>query len=268
MVGVEFTVVLGRSQCRTRARTHTHGTNMHASSRIRTRNPSNSAALGLVRTFRFRPAGRSLLSTDKVVEHGKALAYSQTRSFGRPGEKTGVCERVYKQHVRHGWLSYQPVPGHGSGYLRVLPGSRPENSRPAKRPGCVTTPMLSCVPLLCPAIIGTCRPVENRKVWTRPDHTATGMAQHIGFGAAVSSYKRTCAAILLVQLSWICVTDITATNVMRSPLWQTAYVFIVYCLLSVLQLHNDWRLRVALWNERAAVRYSWSKLWAMSQQAH
>jgi hypothetical protein len=31
--------------------------------------------------------------------------------------------------------------------------------------------MLSCVPLLCPAIIGTCRLVENRNVWTRPKVT-------------------------------------------------------------------------------------------------
>jgi hypothetical protein len=50
----------------------------------------------------------------------------------------------------------------------VLPSSRPVNSRPAKRPGCVTTPMLSCVPLLCPVIRGTCGPVKNQNVWTRP----------------------------------------------------------------------------------------------------
>ena len=43
----------------------------------------------------------------------------------------------------------------------MLPGSRPVNSRPAKRPGCVNTPMLSCVSLLCPAIIGTCRPAKT-----------------------------------------------------------------------------------------------------------
>jgi len=50
----------------------------------------------------------------------------------------------------------------------VLPGSRPVNSWSAKRPGCVNTPVLSCVPLLCPAISGTCRLAENRNVWTRP----------------------------------------------------------------------------------------------------
>jgi hypothetical protein len=76
---------------------------------------------------------------------------------------TGVCECVCKQHLHHCWLSYRPAPGHSSGKLRLLPGSRP-----AKRPGYVNRRMLSCVPLLCPAIIGPCRPVENRNVWTRP----------------------------------------------------------------------------------------------------
>jgi hypothetical protein len=34
--------------------------------------------------------------------------------------------------------------------------------------------MLSCVPLLCPGIIGTCRPVGNRNVWTRPNSPIKG----------------------------------------------------------------------------------------------
>jgi hypothetical protein len=82
--------------------------------------------------------------------------------------KTGVCERFYKQHVHYCWLSYWSVIVHSSGQLRVLRGGRQANSRTGKRPGRVNTPMLPCVLLLCPAIIGTCRPVENRKVWTRP----------------------------------------------------------------------------------------------------
>jgi hypothetical protein len=48
----------------------------------------------------------------------------------------------------------------------VLPDSRPANSRPGKRPGCVNKPVLSDVPLLCVAVIGTCRPVVNRN-WER-----------------------------------------------------------------------------------------------------
>jgi hypothetical protein len=35
----------------------------------------------------------------------------------------------------------------------VLPGCRPVNFRTAKRRGCVNTPMLSYVPLLCPAVM-------------------------------------------------------------------------------------------------------------------
>ena len=88
-------------------------------------------------------------------------------SFGYSRVKTGVCERVYKQRLHHCWLSYRPANEHSSGQLRLLPGSRPVNSRPAKRPGCVNRPMLYYVPLFCPAIIGTCRPIENRNVWTR-----------------------------------------------------------------------------------------------------
>jgi hypothetical protein len=76
--------------------------------------------------------------------------------------KPGVFERVYMRHVHHCWLIYQPATGHSSGWIQVLPGSRP-----AKRPGCVNETMLSCIPLLCPAISGTCRPGENRNVWTR-----------------------------------------------------------------------------------------------------
>jgi len=34
--------------------------------------------------------------------------------------------------------------------------------------------MLSCIPLLFPAIIGTCRPVENRNMWTRPTGQMAG----------------------------------------------------------------------------------------------
>jgi len=50
-------------------------------------------------------------------------------------------------------------------WLLLLPGSRPVNSRPATGRGCVNWGMLSRVPLLRPAIIGTCRQVENRNVW-------------------------------------------------------------------------------------------------------
>jgi hypothetical protein len=60
-------------------------------------------------------------------------------SFGYSRVKIGVCERVCKQHVHHCWLIYRPATGHGSGWIRVLPGSRPVNSRPAKRQGCVIT---------------------------------------------------------------------------------------------------------------------------------
>jgi hypothetical protein len=85
-------------------------------------------------------------------------------SLGSSRVKTGVCERVYKQHVHHCRPTYRPATGHSSGGIRALSGSRPVNSRPAKRPGCVNTPILSCVPLLRPAISGTCRPGENRNV--------------------------------------------------------------------------------------------------------
>jgi len=67
------------------------------------------------------------------------------------------------------WTCLSRRTGHSNGYLRVLPRSRPVNSRPAKRPGCVNMSMLSCVPLLCPAITGTCWPFENRNVWTWPN---------------------------------------------------------------------------------------------------
>ena len=93
--------------------------------------------------------------------------------------KPGVCERVYKQHMYNCWPIYRPATGHSSGQLRALPGSRPVNSRPAKRPGCVNTPMLSCVPLLCPAISGTCRPGENRNMWTRPKRTAVSCSHFL-----------------------------------------------------------------------------------------
>jgi len=89
-------------------------------------------------------------------------------SLGYSRVKTGECERVCKQNLHHCWLSFRPATGHSNRYLRLLTDSRPVNPRPAKRPGCVIKLMLSCVPLFCPAIIGTCRPVENRNVWRRP----------------------------------------------------------------------------------------------------
>jgi hypothetical protein len=57
--------------------------------------------------------------------------------FGYSRVKTGGCERVSKQHLHHCWLSCRPTTGHGSGQFRLLPGSKPVNSRPAKRPGCL-----------------------------------------------------------------------------------------------------------------------------------
>jgi hypothetical protein len=51
----------------------------------------------------------------------------------------------------------------------------------------VNTPMLSCVPLLCPAISATSRPVENRNVWTRPNAEIDD-----GYDANVCSVLRNC----------------------------------------------------------------------------
>ena len=82
----------------------------------------------------------------------------------QPDKNRSLSERVYKQHLHRCWLSYRPATGHSCGWLRLIPSRRPVNSRPAKRPGCVNRPMLPFVPLLCPAIIATCRPVDNRNV--------------------------------------------------------------------------------------------------------
>jgi hypothetical protein len=69
-----------------------------------------------------------------------------------------MCERLYKQHVHHCWITYRPATGNSCGWIRTLPGSRSVNSLPTKRPGCVNMSTLSCVPPLCPAISGSCRP--------------------------------------------------------------------------------------------------------------
>jgi len=75
-----------------------------------------------------------------------------------------VCHHHISTGVYHCLLSYGPATDHNNGQIRVLPGSRPVNSQPAKRPGCVNRPMLFSVPLFCPVIIRTCRPVETRNV--------------------------------------------------------------------------------------------------------
>ena len=75
---------------------------------------------------------------------------------------TAVCDCVCQYPLHLSWLSCRQATGQDIGYLRLLLQSACKlPTWPDKRPVCVNRLMLSCVPLLCQAIIGTCRPVEQ-----------------------------------------------------------------------------------------------------------
>jgi hypothetical protein len=111
----------------------------------------------------FLPAGRYRLSPDKVVEHRKAQAYSHNPVVWPDGKKKPECVNV---SISNTYTTDNSATGRRPCIVVDSSVCYPAAGRQIPgRPGRMNTSMLSCVPLLCPAIIDTCRPVENRNVF-------------------------------------------------------------------------------------------------------